>query len=207
MFNKKCPRCGKNVEKDFTFCPWCGCNIVKENETRDFGMLGVDDNSEPAMGAGAGLPFNFSGIINNLMKQMSKEMKDMNPQDMGSINISISGDGKPMIKMNSSNSGNSKVEPLKKMLPVFSEEQFAKFSKLSKKEPKTNVRRLSQKILYELDMPGVKNSKDVMINKLETGIEIRAIASKTAYFKTISLGMQLLNYKLAKEKLVLEFKA
>jgi HSP20 family molecular chaperone IbpA len=156
------------------------------------------------MGAGAGLPFNFSGIINNLMKQMSKEMKDMNPQDMGSINISISGDGKPMIKMNDSN---SKVEPLKKMLPVFSEEQLAKFSELPKKEPKTNVRRLSQKILYELDMPGVKNSKDVMINKLETGIEIRAIASKAAYFKTISLGMQLLNYKLSKEKLVLEFKA
>jgi len=56
-------------------------------------------------------------------------------------------------------------------------------------------------------VPGVKNSKDVMINKLEKGIEVRALAAKVSYFKTISLALELLNYKLAKEKLVLEFKA
>lgn len=205
MFNKKCPRCSKEVSKGFIFCPYCGCNIPKENESKDYGFLGVDDNAN--LGIGAGLPFNLNGILNSLMKQLSKEMTNIKPEKSSSISISISSDGKPMVRVNSNDNKMAERKTTRKSMTEFSPEQLEKFSGLPKREPKTNVRRLSQKILYEMDVPGVKNSKDVMISKLEKGIEIRALGAKAAYFKTINLGLELLNYKLAKEKLVLEFKA
>ena len=55
-------------------------------------------------------------------------------------------------------------------------------------------------------MPGVTNLKDIMINKLQNSIEIRAFAKDKAYFKLIPVALAIKKYGLEHEKLILELK-
>ncbi|HOW36878.1 MAG TPA: hypothetical protein PLK34_01360 [Candidatus Pacearchaeota archaeon] len=134
------------------------------------------------------------------------------------INISSVGNKPPVIKMKSFGDsdlskqfkGNLPAKAEKKSLPLsnnLSSEKFKNFSKLEKSEPKVNIRRLPNKIVYEIELPEVKSLEDVSLMNLESGIEIKAIADKKAYSKKISVrGLPLVNYKLDEGKLLLEFK-
>ena len=88
--------------------------------------------------------------------------------------------------------------------PVFSKQQKEKFSKLLREEPLTSIRRLSDKIIYEIELPKVNSIKDISINKLEQSTEIRALAKNKAYFKILQISLPIINYFLEKEKLILE---
>ena len=79
-----------------------------------------------------------------------------------------------------------------------------KFSKLPKNEPKTNVRRFSDKVIYEINIPGVKSIKDVSIIKLENNIEIKAITKDKAYNKLIPFNFPITDYNFSRGKLILE---
>jgi hypothetical protein len=65
---------------------------------------------------------------------------------------------------------------------------------------------LTNKIVYEIDLPGVTNVKDVIINRLENSIEVKAFAKDKAYFKLIPLSLPIERYHLKEGKLVLELK-
>ena len=82
-----------------------------------------------------------------------------------------------------------------------------KLAKLPRKEPKTVMKRLSGKLIYELSIPGVKDVEDVLINQLESSIEIKAIAKDKVYSKTISITLPIKRYTLIKGNLILEFQA
>ena len=69
----------------------------------------------------------------------------------------------------------------------------------------TNIRRLENSIIYEFDMPGITDPKNVRINKLESSYEIKAFGEDKAYFKLLPIALDLLNYKVEDEKLVLKF--
>ena len=88
----------------------------------------------------------------------------------------------------------------------WSKAQQEKLARLPREEPKTSVRRLTDKIIYEIILPGVKSEKDIIINKLQNSIEIKAFAKDKAYFKLIPLAFPIKNYYLEKGKLVLELK-
>ena len=81
-----------------------------------------------------------------------------------------------------------------------------KLAKLPRKEPETKVRRLTDKIIYEINLPGVKSLKNITVNKLENSIEIKAISKDRAYFKLIPIALPLIRYYLKKESLFLELK-
>ena len=80
----------------------------------------------------------------------------------------------------------------------------AKFAKLPKAEPHTKVRRLTDRIVYEIDLPGIKSIKDIILRKLENSIEIKAYAKDKAYFKLIPISLPIRRYKVENEKLILE---
>lgn len=86
----------------------------------------------------------------------------------------------------------------------FSKEEQDKLSKLPREEPATKVRRLSNKVVYEIELPGVKDKKDIILNRLQNSIEIKAISKDKAYFKLIPVSMPVKDWKLEKEKLILE---
>lgn len=212
MFKKKiCKNCNKKISDKFSFCPNCGRSINENKE--NYGMLGRNDNlndpfeelSKNMFGGISGKMFNK--MLGGAMKMLEKEMqKSMKPENMKTnFELYINGKKIPAENIKITKKPIS-VKPEKKQTHqnIFSEENLKKFSSLPKKEPSANVRRLSDKVVYEIEVPGVKSIQDILINKLENSIEIKAIAKNTAYKKILQVDLPLKRYKLDKEKLVLE---
>lgn len=213
MFNKKsCKKCGEKINKKFDFCPHCGASD-NGNSEEDWGMLGKNDVpnelnmfSNSMFGGMNGKILNkmLGGAMKMLEKELQKEMKN---QNQVGTNFELYINGK---KINPENikitKGQIKEEGPKKKLfmNTFSEQNQKKFAELPKKEPPTNIRRLSDKVVYELEIPGVESLENVSIAKLETSIEIKAIAKDKAYKKLIQIDLPLKRYKLDNQKLILE---
>lgn len=243
MFKKKtCGRCGKKLDKGFSYCPHCGAHAVdREKEERDYGFLGKTDiENSSSFGNEIRLPFGFNTIFKKLMREMDSQFREldkelgkekierMGVQDKGkpfirkrgiSINIS-SGAGDPVIKVKSFGnmpefremeqqikSGKIKGAGLKETKarrPEISEEKRKKLASLPRQEAESKVRRLSGKVIYEIDLPEVKSIGDVVVNQLENSIEVKAFSKDKAYFKFLPVNLPLVDYKLSKGKLILE---
>jgi len=227
MFKKRrCTNCGKKIETDFSFCPHCGNEMEKRENNEDFGMLGKDDNFFDSFD-NISLPFGFNTIFNSLIKNLDKQLKSIDkgiPQNQGNkkinknginINISTSDGLSPKVVVKSF--GNApKLEKVGRQtkektreLPSLNlpEEKIKKMSKLPKKEPATKIRRLSNKVIYEIDMPGVESIKDISIIRLENSIETKALAKTNVYIKLIPISLPIINYNLSDGKLILELEA
>jgi len=212
---KKCGKCGKKSSNGYSFCPYCGTAIGNEE---DWGMLGKNDFIIPENLNNLGLPAGINSIFNFLMKNLNKEINQMNKGDdkdfkNNRISISISGFGNGIPNVNmmpfgeDANQKRKKKEIKEMPLRKFSEEDIKKFQSMKRTEPKTEMRRLSDKVVFEISLPGVKTMDDVSITKLENSMELRAIAKSRAYFKLIPLNLPILNYTIEKGKLILELKA
>lgn len=216
MFNKKtCKKCGEKVSNKFDFCPYCGLSTSSSNE--DWGILGKNDHlneqdifKSPMFGGFSGKV--LQKMLNNAMKMLEKEMGNLQQGEENPLktNFELYINGKKInpknikvTKKQADNENPKKVQPNNE----FSQENIKKFSELPKQEPLANIRRLSNKVIYELDVPGVKSLKDISIIKLENSIEIKAVAKDKAYKKLIPINLPLSRYKLDKEKIVLELNA
>ena len=172
-------------------------------EEKDYGLLGrrdIDDFAKKFEQS-----FRLTGNINiseifniasSLMNELTKSLNDSHDFPRG-INITFSCK-KPAAKIERASGKES-------CFSSFSEEKLRRYSKLSKTEPKTDIRRIGKKLLYKLEMPDVKNSEDIMISKFENSFEIRAIGDN-AYFKIIPLKLELLKWSFKDGTLILEFK-
>lgn len=211
MFKKKvCPRCNRSLKDKYDFCPHCGNALQKKNE--DFGMLGKDDffsNNFNDMRMPFGMNFSniFSTLMNSLDKQMKEADKKPNKNDGVKRNIIINIAGLPVPNQMPQIENPVRKETKNVSLDNFSSEKLKKFSALPKEEPTTNIRRLSNRVIYEINLPGVKSAKDISILNLEKGIELKAVSEKKAYLKSIPITLPILAYKLSKGKLVLELDA
>lgn len=207
IFKKnRCTNCGKKVKGNYNFCPHCGFPL-KINE-KDWGLLGKKEIKEqtplkPELFSGFG-----SGILNkmigNAMKLIEKEMQknpQTNPPPNSKVKIMINGKEINSIQQNPERK-NTKFLPIQ-----FSKENLDKWLKLKKKEPVSNLKRLDNKIKYELEIPGVKSIKDISIVKLENSLEVKAIGKDSAYTKIIPINLPLRKYTLLKGKLTLELDA
>lgn len=187
---RKCPSCGFPVEEEWNYCPNCGFFLGKR-------MIDVFS------------PF-FESIeeefrrIDRMVKEffefpsfeeIEKIEKKYKPVKFGGISIVIKGGTgkKPVVKIRTY--GNyKKFEPeLRKKLGVeeyekekIKEEKVVKVPKITE-EPKTKVEKKDGKIVIEIDLPDVKDEKDIEIKKLEQSIEIKAFAGDKAYFKLLPI--------------------
>jgi hypothetical protein len=230
MFNKKtCQRCGRKTSKDNSFCPSCGTPLKRGQRKEEFGMLGEDDSFNEinpfsnsifgGMGGFGGINEGFMNkIFSNAMKmveEMEREkQRGIKPQNQSSNNfprtkIKLMINGKE-INLNNGirESQNTEKKEVQKTIKFkkFSEEQIKKFSKLPKKQPKTDLKRIADKISYEIEIPEVDSIEDVSITHLEDSIEMKAIAKDKAYSKSIPINLPIVNYAFSKGLLVLEFK-
>jgi HSP20 family molecular chaperone IbpA len=222
MFKKRiCPKCGKKIDEKDSFCPHCGNKMhSEEEEGRDWGMIGKDDFA--SIGNEIKLPIGFNAIFNSIMKNMSKELSEQlsrnnfqpeekQPKKMKkdgiSISISTFGNGPPKIKVTQlGEKPKMEVHEQKEKLKpnTFTKEKIKKLASLKREEPRTNIRRLSNRVIYEIEIPGVKSLEDISIIKLENSIEIKAISKDKAYVKVIPINLPITNYNLSEGKLVLE---
>lgn len=213
MFNKiKCNECGEKISAKFDFCPYCGLSTGSNEE--DWGLLGKNDQlkeinpfQNSMLGGFSGKMLNkmLAGAMNMLEKEMQKEMKNSNEMPMPSnTNFELYINGKKISPSNIKVMKKESIQPKKAQLNQLSQDNIKKFAELPKHEPSANVRRLSNKVIYELDVPGVKSINDISIIKLENSIEVKAISKDKAYKKLIPIDLPLKAYKLDKDKLILE---
>jgi len=228
MFGKKkCAHCDRKIEKDFEFCPYCAQPLKNK---KDYGLLGNDDYSDPLMNMMPGNMNNLLGssfidkMMSSAIKMIEKEIKNEQleskikklnfSQNIPTIfelfingkKINLPGNiaGIQVEKMPKSSENKSTQ---KNKIPIVSEETLQKSAKLPRKEAKTHLTRTSDKVIYELDAPGLISLNQVLVNKLENSIEVKAYTEKVVYFKTLPIKLPLMQYSLKEDKLILEFKA
>lgn len=200
MFKKKCPSCAKKIEKKYNFCPFCGQSFKEQKQQEDYGMLGTDDSIENIKQE-VRLPLGLNTIMNSLMKQLQKELGD--------------GSGKGFkIKISTGNPQLKKIHPqakrqtrqtnqTKQYIP---KEEQERRSSLPKKQAESKIKRIGDSIIYEISTPGVKSKSDVAISKLEESIEIRAYSKDKCYIKTIPMKLEISEYFVKDNQVILELK-
>lgn len=211
MFGKKkCPKCEEKINGKYDFCPYCG-NPVNENLKEDFGMLGKNDfvdefdSFSKSMFNGFGgnmIPKMFGSMMKMLEKEMEKEIKKKDSRPKTNFQLFINGkkidlgNVLPVVKQKK-----QIKEILQKDLP---KNKLANFVNLPRENPKTNIRRFSNKIVYEIDVPGVSSVNDISISKLENGIEIKAVSKKKSYLKILPVNFPITGYGIDNQKIILE---
>jgi HSP20 family molecular chaperone IbpA len=216
MFEKKCKKCKEKLKRNFEFCPYCGFPQKKE----DFGMLGRNDFSEEQT-----IPRNIfsggflTGMLGSAMKMLEREMekaqKEAQKENLENIhtNFKLFINGKQIdpknIKVKKMTSSKEEIpkkelKQKKQLKKMFDAPKRETFSKLKKETPRTNLRRLADSVIYEIEVPGVKKIEDISIAQIENTLEIKAISKNLGYFKVIETNYPLTNYYLEKEKLILE---
>jgi hypothetical protein len=208
MFKKnRCKNCKEKINTKYEFCPYCGTPANSNNP--EWGMLGKNDltpnKSDPFSMFGGISGGMLNKMLGSAMKMLEKEMqKEMQRETNNKPRTNI----KLMINGKEINLNNSTLEKesQKKEMPTKKVQQKAlkNFTNLKQYEPKTNIRRLSDKVIYEINLPNVKGIEDISINQLENSIEIKAISQDKAYSKLIPISLPIINYNFAKEKLILE---
>ena len=219
MFKKKCSKCNQKVKKSYDFCPYCGKNLKSKYNNEDFGFLGKNDLTESNEPFGLGSSF-MNKIINKAIKELPTIMKSMEEQmnqetnnsnqsnfPKSNMKIKFMVNGKEVPLNPSLNQQKRQIQPQKIQPNQLSEEETQQIAKLPRKEPKTIMKRLSGKLIYELTVPGVKDVQDVLVNQLENSIEVKAIAKDKVYSKTINITLPVFRYTLIKDLLILEFQA
>lgn len=202
---KKCNSCEGKIKDSFDFCPYCGFDLKDpEADAEDFGMLGKNNHIQgyPLIGGLGSFGITdrmISSIFKSLMKSFEGQMKNVkdNPHEIESFPNGI------RIKIGTP--GAETIRKTKKVRKSITPEQVDKMSKLPRAEAKTNIRRLNDKVVYELSASGVESPDDVFISKLENGYEIKAIGKRKVYVNSIPVNLPLKSIKLDSKILKVEF--
>ena len=217
MFGKrKCRSCGEKVNESYNFCPYCRNPLSNSSDQKDFGMLGKNDFPDFASQGEIRLPMGINAIFNSLLKSLNKQVNEFErmgqePKKQGikkrgiGISIHTSLNKAPEIRVTSYGDEKKpqKIEEQQEKLELPTTNS-KKFSGLPKEEPKTNIRRFSDKVVYEINLPGVKSIDDVSISQLESSIEVKALGKEKVYQKIIPINLPIRNYNFSNKKLVLE---
>ncbi|MBM3230653.1 zinc ribbon domain-containing protein [Candidatus Pacearchaeota archaeon] len=214
MFFKKkdrCPHCTHAIEKAHSFCPTCGAQVKSpQEEAQEFGFLGRTDRLPPQSLQAEPKVANNLGFMDKMATKMMDSMikaivKNIESEvaQMGNAEIREMPNGF-QIKM-----GGAPVQQKRKQptLAKVNAEQLERMAQLPRAEAKSQMKRFADKVVYELAMPGVKDVKDVFVNKLETGYEIKAIGSKKVYTSSIPLNLPIKSYSIGEKGLTVEFLA
>lgn len=195
MWGDKCPNCAKKIKKDFSFCPYCGLSFKQYKEQEDFGLLGRDDMSSSPIKIPLG---NLDKLFAPLIKQFAEQIdREFSPAKQGpkGFKIQITHGPNP-----SQNIGGAAKQ-------VINDKEIERRKSLPRKDAESNVRRLSDKVVYEIAVPGVKSKEEISITKLENSVEIKAYSKDACYVKTIPLNADVMGYKIKDGTLVLELKS
>lgn len=227
MFKKRCQNCEKKIDRSFDFCPYCG---VPSSNPKKYGLLGKTDNPQelnnfiqPKQELGGFTGNIMEKMLGSAFKMLEKEMGNLNKQEKNfeamekefqkmpmktNLQLFINGKRVNLPEFQSNMTKENKPKQTKQKMPEISEETLKKSFNLPRKEAKSKLTRHKEKIIYELDTPGLDAVDKVLINKLEDSIEIKAYTPKAVYYKTLPIKFPLMQYSINPQegKLFLEFK-
>ena len=208
-----CPKCGKKLKDGWRFCPYCGARLEPTQNERVF---------HP-----------FKGIFNRFFEEfeevdklLSKDFEVFDitpwferPRASGfSITITQSGNKKPQVRIKTfGNIDKERIrEAVEKKFGVKSGKKIVEVEPTTAverkpipritEEPKTEVRRLQNKIIVEMNLPGIESEKDIEVNELSESVEVKAIGDEKAYFKILKIpkGFRIVRKEFKDDKLTLE---
>lgn len=199
MFSKKCPRCKNTIKDSFNYCPICNKNLMSKYDEDDYGFLGKNDFLEENMDITDTF---IDKMFNSAMKMLEKQMRNLNERNKNyhqpGLNVQFFVNGEKIFPEKSTIKRPIKVEN------NFTKEKLKKLLELPRKEPQSNVKRISGKVIYELSVPGVKTIDNVLINQLENSIEIKALSDNLVYFKNLKVKLPILRCQLINDSLIIE---
>ncbi len=213
---EKCDSCGSKVNLKYKFCPHCGVSFINpKKEREDFGLLGKNDipndNAENNLFGEGGLGITdklISTVFNSLMKNLDKQMKNsmMNQnKDFSNAEIRSLPNGIGIKIYGPFDMQQQKPKKKERVVQKINNEQLKKMSELPREKAKTFVKRLGDKVIYELATNGINSVEDIFVSKIETGYEIKAIGSKKVYVNTIPINLPLTKYSVLDNKILFEF--
>ena len=205
MFRKNCPTCDRKSGKKFEYCPYCGNSFRGFSRNEGFGLLGQEDSGN--LQEEIKLPFGMEKMINSLAKQLEKQMGAMNFDEVSKSNNNPKG-FKIHVSMGKPGEGQV-VQEMRQSVPTdggVSKKENEKRNSLPRIDAESSMKRLADRIVYEIITPGVKAKKDIVVAELATGLEIKAYSKDKCYVKFIPLKVEVIGYYLKNEKLFLELK-
>lgn len=220
LFGKKkktieCKSCGKQVEEKYSFCPYCGESLISEHEeAEEYGLLGKNDAEEISSARPLGFTDKLMDtVMSSMFRTLNKELKDIEKESIkqmqnasDSPNIVAMPNGVRIKIAQLPLMPNAKKQEKKAFpKPSVTDEQMERMVNLPRTQAKSQVERFANKVVYELSIPGVRDIKDVLVSKLESGYEIKAIGEKKVYSNSIPLNLPLKQVSLNKNKLLVEF--
>lgn len=166
----KCKRCRKDVEDGWNFCSNCGRKLDR-------------------------IGFKFPGFSfkrQNVSQEDDEfgRMERQMEQEIGKMFKMFGMAGMPNVKIKFGTMNNG---PIQKEMDVFSPEKEIKKTTQKKvqrriektEEPETKIKKIGPNIEIEVELPGVKSLKDVVLKIGEESLEIRAYAGTKMYFKLV----------------------
>lgn len=206
MFGKKCSRCNSEIKSDYNFCCSCGVELRNDYDKEDYGMLGKDDLDDSMDSSDRFMEKMFNSAMKILEKQMRNLNEELNNKNQRkqispSLNVQFFVNGERISSDNESFSRSLKIAN------NLSKEKLKKFSSLPKEEPESRIRRFSDKVIYELVVPGVNNIEDILIARLENSLEIKALSKDKVYSKNLNINLPILRYQLVNGVLSIEMQA
>lgn len=197
----KCSSCNSKITEEFSYCPYCGHSLLDNQEKlAKHGLLGNHDGFDQAFEKDFGfMDKMFSSLIQNVVKNLDKQIvKDLENANItntpNGIRIQI---GQPPKKKHTNHPKVVKRE--------LTEEQMDRIASLPRKQAETQIKRLGNKVVYELATPGVADTEDVFVSKLESGYEVKALGEKKMYVNTLPINLPIKSVMLEKNKIIVEF--
>lgn len=212
MFKKICKKCQNKINKNYDFCPYCGYKLTESIDREDYGLLGKTDILEESFFQKDSTM--IEKLFNQTMKMFEKQMRsmseDMNKRQLNedrgipiNHNIQFFINGKRIYPDNKIGI-KKEIQPKVIEKKPLSEEKLEKLKKLPKKEPNSTVRRVGARVVYELEIPGVNDINNILINRLENSIEIKALSNDLVYSKILNVNLPIIRYGLNNGNLILE---
>ncbi len=234
MVEMYCHRCGKKVDEHWDFCPSCGAKVMRpvkferpsplfssdtifssfkkqldemnrlmsmdmKNMEKDFEVFDLKNGSEPKIKRNG---FSVS-IRSGTGRKPQVNIKTFGDVDKKKLQEELS--RRFGIKLQNMP---EKTVAIKAELPA-EKMQGSKIKEMPKitEEPKTDIKRLPDKIIIETNLPDVESEDDIIIHTLPESIELKAIGKKKMYFKIMQIpkGWQLTSKTFKDSKLKLEF--
>ncbi len=216
----RCPRCGYPMDDEWSYCPRCGAKRNGDFFENIFTRFRKEFEEMNKLFERDFEAFDLSPVFKNRKTSGF------------SIKITTSGNGKPKVSVRTFGDVDEKrikkqierqlgiksgVEELSEAPQRTTEHtllsrtprRMEKPKKIPKvtEEPKTEIRRVNDRVIVEMDIPGVEDMKDIEVTELENSVEVKATAGEKAFFKIITKPHQsrLIDQRFEKGKLFLEF--
>jgi hypothetical protein len=206
-----CPKCKSEINVQYSYCPYCGLHLVNpEKELKEFGMLGKNDIADAEMirhafATNLGIADKLIGtLVNSLFRNLDVQVREIREtQNLEATEIKNTPTG---VKIRIGMPVQQRRRPASSRdARTMSDAQLARLAELPRTEAKTNIRRLGDKVVYDLAAQGVASVDDVFVSKTESGYEIKAIAKNKVYVNNVPVNLPLRGFSIHEKGLTVEF--